>query len=444
MVRLFATSGSAIDVGVGPAGTGKTAVMAVIGELAMMTGTDIVGAALAGRTAAGLQSATAIPSTTLTRLVGESHQGGGLPDGAVVVVDEAGMVGTRQLAAVADLVDRAEGKLILIGDHRQLPEIDAGGLFRALANRLPAAGLTTNVRQRHQWERVALTHLRDGSIDEAIGEYRKHQRLIIGQNQHDAVDKAASDWYRHVAATGDLTSGLLIAYDNDTVAELNQRARTHLAASRRLDGPTIELAEHVFQAGDRILCHKNQQRLDVLNGDLATVTYVDQQTESLIVRLDRDQDARELPSWYLGQGHVDYGYAMTGHKAQGVTTGRAFVVVTGNTDREWAYVAMSRGQQANTLYLANPRLAEDQCTHLTHQGHHDALGALTNALNRDSAQTAASDHARPTQTDDIDPFGPPPPSTDIAARVAWQIATRQMERAEAERQGPDQDLAIGR
>ncbi len=75
----------------------------------------------------------------------------------------------------------------------------------------------------------------------------------------------------------------------------------------------------MFQAGDRILCRNNQQRLGVLNGDLATVTSVDQETESLTVRLDRGQGARELPAWYLGQGHVDYGYAMTGHKAQGAT-----------------------------------------------------------------------------------------------------------------------------
>ncbi len=83
-------------------------------------------------------------------------------------------------------------------------------------------------------------------------------------------------------------------------------------------------------------------------------------------------------------------------------------------------------------------------THLTHQNRHDALDGLAAALNRGSAQTAASDHARPTQGDDLDPPGPPPPSADVAARVAWQIARRQMEQAEAERQGPNQDLAIGR
>jgi ATP-dependent exoDNAse (exonuclease V) alpha subunit len=416
--------------------------MAVINQLATLTGTPILGGALAGRTAAGLQDTTGIPSTTLTRLIGERDRG--LPHGVIVVVDEAGMVGTRQLTAVADLVEHVSGKLILIGDDRQLPEIDAGGLFRALANRLPAVELTDNIRQQHQWERNALNQLRDGSADQAIEAYRQHRKLIIGQSRDDTTARAVDDWYRHVTATGDLTSGLLIAHDNDTVAELNQRARTHLAASNRLDGPTLGAGERVFQAGDRILCRRNQSRLGVLNGDLAFVTGVDQERESLTVRLDRDPETRNLPVWYLDQGHVDYGYAMTGHKAQGVTTSRTFVIVNGTTDREWAYVAMSRGRQTNTLYLTTQDLADEQCTHLTHQGHHDPLDRLTATLNRGSTQTAASDHTGPPQTGDIDPFGPPPPSNDIAARVAWQITKRQTERDETQRQTPGLDLAAGR
>jgi hypothetical protein len=232
--------------------------------------------------------------------------------------------------------------------------------------------------------------------------------------------------------------------DTPHVTELNQQARTHLAASNRLHGPTLETADRIFQAGDRILCRKNQTRLGVLNGDLATVVSVDPDHGMLSVRLDRDSETRELPVWYLEQGHVDYGYALTGHKAQGVTTDRTFVIVEGTTDREWAYVAMSRGRQTNSLYLTNPQPDDEQCTHLTHQDHHDALDRLTATLNRGSAQIAATDHPGTTLTDDIDPLGPPPPSSDIAARVAWQIAKRQTERDEAERQTPGLDLAASR
>ncbi len=180
----------------------------------------------------------------------------------------------------------------------------------------------------------------------------------------------------------------------------------------------------------------------MLNGDLGTVTAVHPRTGTVTVRLDRDPETRNLPAWYLNQGHVDYGYALTGHKAQGVTTGRTFVVVDGATDREWTYVAMSRGQQANTQYVADAVPDEESCAHLTHADSHDALDHLTAALNRRSAQAAAIDHARSTPTDARDPLGPPPPSSEVAARVAW-IAERRTERDAAERQSPGLDRAVG-
>ncbi|MEA3502012.1 MAG: MobF family relaxase [Actinomycetota bacterium] len=418
MVHSFATSGNVVDVGIGPAGSGKTAVMEVISQLAMSTGTPIVGVALAARTASGLEEATGIPSTTITRLLNQPGDDPGLPTGVVVVVDEAGMVGTRHLAAVSDLVEEAEGKLILVGDDHQLPEIDAGGLFRTLTNRLPASELTDNVRQEHAWERVALTELRNGSPDKAIDAYRQHKRLVVGQDRRETITRAVDDWYRHISAGGDPTAGLLIAADNLTVADLNEEARSRLAASGRLAGPTIETGEREFQAGDRVLCRRNQDRLDVHNGDLGTITSVNPDTGDLKVCLDRDPETRVLPSWYLDDGHVDYGYALTGHKAQGVTTSRTFTVITAGTDREWAYVALSRGREANTLYLANPEPDSQECTHLTHPDGRDPLDALTTSLNRSATQTAAMDHIA----------GPPPPSSDIVGRVAWIAARRQAER----------------
>jgi hypothetical protein len=297
------------------------------------------------------------------------------------------------------------------------------------------------------WERTALAELRNGSVGEAIDAYRQHKRLIIGHDRDDTIARAVGDWYRHVTATGDLTSGLLIGYDNNTVAELNEQARSHLTASQRLNGPTLKTAERVFGTGDRILCRKNQDRLDVLNGDLGTVIAVDSDHRTLTVRLDRDPETRELPSWYLEEGHVDYGYALTGHKAQGATTGRTFTVITGGTDREWTYVAMSRGRQANTLYLANPEHDDEGCTHLPHPERRDALDALAASLGRSSAHVAAVDHLAERNSSvgaDIDPFGPPPPSSDIAARTVWIRARQAAERNELERTTHDIELAAER
>jgi len=388
MVRRFATSGASIDVGVGPAGSGKTTVIAVLAELAAITGTPILGTGLAARTATGLQTATGIPSSSLTALTHQIRNQDGLPHGVVVVVDEASMVGTRQLAALSDHVEEAGGKLILIGDHHQLPELEAGGLFHALVRRLPAVELTENIRQRQEWERTALAQLRDGSVDQAVEMYRQHRRLVIGHNRSDILSQAVDDWYQHVVETGDLADALLLAHDNKTVADLNELARSHIAASGGLDGPTLQTADRVFQIGDRVLCLANRSRFGVLNGDLATVVRVDPVQRSLTVRLDRDPETRALPDWYLDQGHVDYGYALTGHKAQGVTVGRTFAVIGDNTNREWAYVAMSRGRLANTTYMVCPDGVE-QCSHLSHQRRGDPLEVAKSGLHRSHRQSAA-------------------------------------------------------
>jgi hypothetical protein len=103
---------------------------------------------------------------------------------------------------------------------------------------------------------------------------------------------------------------------------------------------------------------------------------------------------------------------------------------------------MSRGRQANTLYLADAEPADESCTHLSHTQSDDALDRLTAALNRRSTHTAAIDHAGSTPTDAMDPLGPPPPSSDIAARVAW-ITRRRAEQATTQRQTPGLDKAFG-
>lgn len=393
MVRRFATSGSAIDVGVGAAGTGKTTVMSVIRELATQSGIPVVGTALAARTATGFETATGIPSTTLTRLLGETKATGGLAPGAVVVVDEAGMIGSRQLAQVSDLVEEASGKLILIGDHHQLAEIDAGGLFAALTVRLPVVELTENVRQRHEWERTALAELRHGSVNRAVAMYKQRDRINTASTPDDTINDAVENWYRDVQDIGDPAEVLLIGHRNTTVNQLNRRARSLVADAGLLDGPELDVDDRMFQAGDRVMCLKNRTRLGVLNGDLATLIAIGTERRAVTIRLDRTGQPVTVPHWYLDDGHLDWGYAVTGHKAQGATARRSHTVAGDGVDREWVYVAMSRGREANTIYLTDPQLGNDECEHLTHQ-HPERIAALIAGLARTATETAALDTGR--------------------------------------------------
>ena len=397
MVRQFATSGNAIDIGIGAAGTGKTTVMAVIGELATESGVPVVGAALAARTAAGFESATGIRSATITRFLGEAKAIGGLPTGAVVVVDEAGMVGTRHIAAVSDLVEAASGKLILIGDHHQLAEIDAGGLFNALAVRVPAVELTDNVRQDQEWERTALAELRHGSVNRALAMYHRRGKINIAATTDTTISQAVQNWYRDVEATGDPSQVLLIGHRNHTVDQLNQKARSVIAAAGLLQGSTLNVGNRMFQTGERVVCLKNRSRVGVLNGDFATVTAIDIEGRTITIHLDRNDLSVTVPHWYFDDGHLDWGYALTGHKAQGATARRAHTVAGDGVDREWIYVSMSRGQEANTIYLTDPEPEHDECTHLTHQ-HSERFPALIAALGRSATEPAALDTGRGPQT----------------------------------------------
>jgi len=393
MVRRFVTSGSAIDVGVGAAGTGKTTVMSIISELATQSGIPVVGTALAARTAAGFETATGIPSFTLTRLLGETKATGGLSPGAVVVVDEAGMVGSRQLAQVSDLVEEASGKLILIGDHHQLTEIDAGGLFAALTARLPAVELTENVRQRHEWERTALAELRHGSVNRAVAMYKQRDRINIAATPGDTNNDAVENWYRDVLDIGDPSDVLLIGHRNTTVDQLNRRARSLVGDAGLLDGPALDVNDRTFQAGDRVVCLKNRVRLGVLNGDLATITAIDADRRTVALRLDRTGQPVTVPHGYLDDGYLDWGYAVTGHKAQGATARRAHTVAGDGVDREWIYVTMSRGREANTIYLTDLELSDEECEHLSHQ-HPERIPDLIAALARTATESAALDTGR--------------------------------------------------
>jgi ATP-dependent exoDNAse (exonuclease V) alpha subunit len=173
-------------------------------------------------------------------------------------VDEAGMVGTRQLARLLDHAEAQSVKVVLVGDPRQLPEIDAGGLFRALASRLPAIELTDNRRQTHGWEQTALDELRDGDPDAAVAAYRQHGRIRTADTAEQLRDRLVDDWWD--TACHDLPGSIMIALRRDDVDDLNHRARTKMLAAGRLAGPAITTAGVQLQAGDRIVCLRNAPR----------------------------------------------------------------------------------------------------------------------------------------------------------------------------------------
>jgi len=262
---------------VGKAGAGKTFALHAARDAWQASGVRVIGCALAARAAAELHAGAGIDSYTIDALLAALDRpgpAGGLAHSSVLVVDEAGMVGTRKLARLLDHTERGGAKLVLVGDHHQLPEIDVGGMFRGLVNRLPVVELTDNRRQRQAWERDALDELRGGDPAAAVAVYNGAGRVVVGDTAEAVREQLVSDWWTaRTEHDGPGDRGVMIAARVNDVEDLNDRARVRLAAAGELTGPALPAAAgREFQAGDRIVCLRNDRRLGVVNGTRARVT----------------------------------------------------------------------------------------------------------------------------------------------------------------------------
>lgn len=350
MVRRLTGDGDTVAIVVGPAGTGKTVALQAAREAWEASGITVEGVAVARRAARELRDGAGIESTSVAALLRRLRLGAEpLRRGSVLVVDEAGMLATRQLAELLRHATAAGAKLVLTGDHRQLPELEAGGCFRGLAIRLPFIGLRDNRRQQAVWEQLALQELRHGEVENALAAYHQHDRIAVARDARAVGERLVSDWW----ASGGPDSGIMIALRRADVRALNRMAREIMRATGRLQGREIFCGDDAFSAGDAIVLRQNDSRRGLVNGDRGIVRAVG--SEAMIISVaDRDLLLdREFLSRQTAQGDpvVAHGYAVTGHIAQGLTTDAAFVLASDELYREWAYTAMSRGRLTNRLYM---------------------------------------------------------------------------------------------
>ena len=391
MVRCLTSDGVGVAVVLGRAGAGKTFALSAAHEAWARSGFPVLGAAVARHAAQQLESETAIPSVSLAQLIAGLQRGERLPYRIVLVVDEAGMAGTRQLATVLDHVEAVRGKLVLVGDDRQLAAIDAGGAFGALARRGLAVELTENRRQRHAWEREAVEHLRAGRGEEAIAAYRAHDRLVIEPDEDSVRERLVADWW----GAGEPATTVMIALRRVDVSELNARARLLMRSAGALGADELELRAGAFSIGDHVLIRKNHVGLDISNSQRGVVVGVD----VISRRLDLAVSGRHVSlgpdflddSTRHGDATLTHGYAITGHAAQGTTVDRALVLADPSLTQEWGYTALTRGRESNHLYLAANRPQwryefAPQDPELP-----DPIAQLAHALSKSNAQTLAID-----------------------------------------------------
>lgn len=361
-VRALAGTNDGVSVLVGPAGTGKTYTLDAIRAVYETAGYRVQGAAPSARAAHELAEGAHMASSTVHRLLGSWTRGFDLPDArTLLVVDEAAMAGIRDLETVVTRTIDAGGRVLLVGDHRQLPEVTAGGGFAALAvdQRVTVAELTVNRRQHHRWERDALVELRDGHVATAVAAYRTHNRVVVAEDRPAMLAAAVDRWFDAHAAG---LSPVLIAGTNDTVNALNRTVRHALADQGLLGDPVGTWARRDLAVGERVVLRINDYtasttagaRASVLNGQTATITA--STDKGVVVRLDHDHAEITLGADYLNAGGVDHGYALTAHRAQGGTWDLAISVGADGLYREAAYLVLSRGRHENWLVLTAPEL----------------------------------------------------------------------------------------
>lgn len=368
-LRALSAHGDGVAVLVGRAGTGKTHTLGAVRQSYEAIGWTVIGLAPSARAARELQDGSGIESMTIARHLVKRVQ---VDSQTLMVVDEAGMAGTRDLAILIDQAAEVGAKLLLVGDHHQLPEVAAGGAFRAALDTLGdrVVELTINRRQVNEWERHALNELRSGDVATAFAAYRDHGRVVIADTADDIHGIVLGDW-RKVWKNGDDT--LLLAGTRAEARLLNRHARLILAAEGLLDlDGEVTFNGQGFVVGDRVvLCRNNGdqhlvsgERFRVDNGMRGTVTSVSPDHMTLLttrgdhVLLDRD---------YFEAGLVDHAYAVTVHKAQGVTCDSVFVVGPAGLYREAGYVAMSRARHEARIYATTAEAAE------TLEAHRDGI-----------------------------------------------------------------------
>jgi Ti-type conjugative transfer relaxase TraA len=350
------TNSKGLAVVVGYAGTGKSAMLGVAREAWESAGYTVRGAALSGIAAEGLENGSGIASRTIASL---EHQWGKgreqLTSRDVLVIDEAGMVGTRQMERVLSHAAKAGAKVVLVGDQQQLQAIEAGAAFRAIHERHGGVEISEVRRQLSEWQQDATRQLATVRTGETIRSYEERGMVHAADTREVARTDLIERWNEERQANPD-DSRIILTHTNDEVRELNQLARGKMRAADALGADaTIKAArgERQFASGDRIIFLRNERGLGVKNGTLGTVETASGQ--SMVVRTD---DGREVAFDTKDYVHIDHGYAATIHKAQGMTVDRAHVLATPGMDSHSAYVAMSRHREGLALHYGRDDFAD--------------------------------------------------------------------------------------
>jgi hypothetical protein len=363
-VMGIATSGRGVELVEGMAGSGKTTVMAAVRDAFESRGFTVIGTSTSGQATrtlgreAGLEESRTIASLRWRIQHDRMH----LTEGHVLVLDEAGMAGDRDIAFLLDHARMRGAKVVMVGDDRQLGAISVGGAMGALIERHGGTVhvLEQNVRQHDEAEREALAQLRAGEVTRAVEFYLDQDRVTAERSRDEALGKLVDQWAKD---TLDGRDAAMFAWRRANVAELNRLARERMVAEGRVIGPELVAPGGThFAAGDRIVTLAPLAQGQIVTSERGVVIAVGEDQDYLMVRLEDGRQQR-LEREEIGAAQLAHGYATTVHRSQGATHDLAYIYEDGG-GRELAYVAMSRARYETYVYLCADDLdqaREDLC-----------------------------------------------------------------------------------
>jgi conjugative relaxase-like TrwC/TraI family protein len=361
-VRQLAGDGDFLSVLTAPAGSGKTHTLGVASAAWQSGGYRVIGLAPSARAAGELAASTGGRADTLAKwlhnqtwlraLSTDELSWSLLDDRTVVLVDEASMASTLDLAALTAAAARAAAKVVLVGDPAQIGVVRGpGGMLAALAHAGHGIELGSVHRFDHDWERAASLALRRGDPN-VLDSYASAGRLHPCPGGNAAVEAVHAHW---AAARADGADVLMMARSRADVDALNERARAALVADWLIGGPVNRLGERDWQIGDLLRARRNDRGLligerHVRNGDLFRVFDPHGPGGGLVVSDLEGRHRTVLPPEYVA-AHAEYGWAATIDAAQGATTAIGIVLVRPGIDREHLYVGLTRGRAENHAYI---------------------------------------------------------------------------------------------
>jgi hypothetical protein len=428
MVRRLLMNPEGVTVVIGEAGSGKTFAIVAAAEGWAQAGTELQAAAPTWR-AANVMRAEGLPALSIASLLLQldraEHEGGeGLPRESVLLIDEAGMVDSATLARLISHAERAQAKLVLVGDPEQLGEIEAGGLFRALAERGEPIHLDEVIRHRHELDRDAAKRIREGEGREALALYRSAERVTVAPNAEERREAMVRDWHESFERGED---AVMVAKQNAEVRKLNEIAREVRRQAGQLGAQEIEVGEAHFAAGDFVITRVNDPRAEIFNRERWRIAEVDAAERRMILEGIDQTKTVEIGADYLARTNphseapaLEHAYAVTTYSAQGTTVDRAFVAADPSMDKQELYVAASRSREETFIY-ATPEIQTHREEIAPESPHlREGIPHIAEAVERDRAQLAAHDEAWRAQFSGL-------PTEELVARrnELWAAADRE-------------------